>query len=71
MPAHRNINEFLNRCENNDDGINFLQDSEIQLRQREQEQLQQQQQQQQNELVFQQQSQPPTGGYSYNQGNLS
>jgi len=67
LPAHRNINEFLNRCENNDDGINFLQDSEIQLRQREQEQLQQQQQQQQNELVFQQQSQPPTGGYSYNQ----
>lgn len=28
--GNRNINEFLNRCENNDDGINFLQDSEIQ-----------------------------------------
>ena len=30
---HRNINEFINRCENSDDGINFLQDSEIQSRQ--------------------------------------
>lgn len=61
LPAHRNINEFLNRCENNDDGINFLQDSEIQLRQ-------QQEQLQQNELVYQQQQQPQGGNnYNYNQ----
>lgn len=30
---HRNINEFLNRCENSDEGINFLQDSEIRQQQ--------------------------------------
>jgi hypothetical protein len=41
---HRNINEFINRCENSDEGINFLQDSEIQSRQ----QLHHQQQQQQH-----------------------
>jgi len=61
LPPHRNINEFLNKCENNDDGINFLQDSEIQIRQ--QEQLQ-------NELNYQQQQ----GGnnFNYNQDqNLS
>jgi tRNA U34 5-carboxymethylaminomethyl modifying GTPase MnmE/TrmE len=33
LPAHGNINEFINRCENNDDGINFLQDSQINLKQ--------------------------------------
>lgn len=35
--VNRNINEFLNRCENNDDGINFLQDSEIQPHEQQQE----------------------------------
>ena len=30
IPPHQNINEFLNRCGNNEEGINFLQDSEIQ-----------------------------------------
>lgn len=35
--VNRNINEFLNRCENNDDGINFLQDSEIQIHKQQQE----------------------------------
>jgi hypothetical protein len=33
LPAHGNINEFINRCENNDDGINFLQDSQINMQQ--------------------------------------
>lgn len=32
----RNINEFINNCENDNEGINFLQDSEIQSRQQEQ-----------------------------------
>jgi len=31
----RNINEFINNCENDNEGINFLQDSEIQSRQQE------------------------------------
>jgi hypothetical protein len=59
LPPHRNINEFLNKCENDDDGINFLQDSEIQLRQ-------QQDHLNQNELNYQQQQ----GGnnFNYNQG---
>lgn len=46
---HRNINEFINRCENSDDGINFLQDSEIQshqLHHHQSDQLHHQQQQQ-------------------------
>jgi len=55
LPPHRNINEFLNKCENDDDGINFLQDSEIQLRQ-------QQDHLNQNELNYHQQQQG--GGYN-------
>ena len=58
LPAHRNINEFLNRCENSDDGINFLQDSEIQQRQQQQ---QEHLQQQQNEY------QQSGNNYNYNQ----
>lgn len=33
QPEQRNINEFINSCENNDAGINFFQDSELQSRQ--------------------------------------
>lgn len=58
LPAHRNINEILNRCENNDDGINFLQDSMIQHRQQEQ----------QNELAYQQPLSQTGNNYPYNQG---
>lgn len=66
LPAHRNINEFLNNCENSDDGINFLQDSEIQMRQ------QQQQQEHLNELNYQQQQQQGGNNFNYNQEqNLS
>jgi len=36
QPEQRNINEFINSCENNDGGINFFQDSELQSRQLEQ-----------------------------------
>jgi len=57
LPAHRNINEILNRCENNDDGINFLQDSMIQHRQQEQ----------QNELAYQQPLSQTGNNYPYNQ----
>lgn len=48
--VNRNINEFLNRCEKNDDCINFLQDSEIQ-----QHEMQHQNHQQENEHTNQQQ----------------
>jgi len=51
----QNINEFINSCENNGEGLNFFQDSELTPRQ--QEQLQQQQQQQQNEMNMQNQGQ--------------
>jgi len=59
LPAHANINEFLNRCENDNEGINFLQDSEIILRQQQQQQQHQQQQHetQPSEADFQQQQQ--------------
>lgn len=40
----QNINEFINSCENNGEGLNFFQDSELQARQVEQ---------QQNEMNFQ------------------
>ena len=45
QPEQRNINEFINSCENNDEGLNFFQDSELQSRQQEQKQ--------QNEMNFQ------------------
>jgi hypothetical protein len=49
QPEQRqDINEFINSCENNGEGLNFFQDSELTPRQ--QEQLQQQQQ---NEMNFQ------------------
>jgi hypothetical protein len=43
-PQDRNINEFLNR-ESNEEGINFLQDSEIQNNQQQQQQVHEKQQQ--------------------------
>jgi len=43
----QNINEFINSCENNGEGLNFFQDSELQARQNEQ----------QNEMNFQGQPQ--------------
>lgn len=50
----RNINEFINSCENNGEGLNFFQDSELASRKQHE-----QMQQQQNEMNFQnQQSQP-------------
>lgn len=52
QPEQRNINEFINSCENNDGGINFFQDSELQSRQLEQ--------QQQHDMNFQQQHQQQT-----------
>jgi len=45
----QNINEFISNCENNGEGINFFQDSELSR--------QQQEQQQQNEMNFQQDNQ--------------
>ena len=74
IPPHQNINEFLNRCENNEEGINFLQDSEIQhveqVQQIDQEHIQQpqpiqQEAQQQNEFSTQQN--PPQDNF-FNQG---
>lgn len=46
----RNINEFINSCENNGEGLNFFQDSELASRQQHE-----QMQQQQNEMNFQNQ----------------
>jgi hypothetical protein len=54
--AHRNINEFINRCENDNEGFNFLQDSEIQSRQQA-ETIQNQQQNEQINFQTHQQSQ--------------
>lgn len=51
---HRNINEFINRCENSDEGINFLQDSEIQSRHQQQQQQYQDQQLHHHQLQQQQ-----------------
>lgn len=51
---HKNINEFINNCENS--GFNFLQDSELSARQQ-QEQQEQQQQQMNNDMQFQGQQQ--------------
>ena len=36
--THRDIKEFINHCENDGEGFNFLQDSEIMSRQQQQEQ---------------------------------
>lgn len=56
-PQDRNINEFLNR-ESNEEGINFLQDSEIQSNQPQQQQHQVHEQQHQVEHHHQQQQAP-------------
>lgn len=57
---HRNINEFINSCENNDEGLNFFQDSELQSRQ-------QHEQIQQNEMGFQaQQGQQQLNNFNSN-----
>lgn len=55
----RNINEFINSCENSNEGINFFQDSELSSRQQ-QEKLNQEQ----NEMNFQNQQ---GQGNNYNQ----
>ena len=58
----RNINEFINSCENSNEGINFFQDSELSSRQQ-QEKLNQEQ----NEMNFQNQQ---GQGNNYNQGKI-
>lgn len=58
----RNINEFINSCENNNEGINFFQDSELQTRQ------QQEKLQEKNEMNFQnQQGQVQENNFSQEQ----
>jgi hypothetical protein len=51
--SNENINEFLNRCENNDEGINFIQVSEIQSQvpQQQQQQVSPQQSTQEQQFV--------------------
>ncbi len=63
---HRNINEFINRCENSDEGINFLQDSEIQSRQQLHHQQQQQQHHQPQQMIDNFQGQIPNNAYATN-----
>lgn len=62
QPEQRNINEFINSCENNDGGINFFQDSELLARQQHE-----QQQQQHTDMNFQQQQQQSQPQEQFNQ----
>lgn len=61
QPEQRNINEFINSCENNDGGINFFQDSELQRQQQEQ------MQHQQTEMSYEQHQQPQEGHFNQQQ----
>ena len=57
--THRDIKEFINHCENDGEGFNFLQDSEIMSRQ-------QQQEQQNVESTFQTQQQQENAFNTFN-----
>lgn len=66
QPEQRNINEFINSCENNDEGLNFFQDSELQSRQQNQQQ-EQLNNLQQNEVNFLNQQQNQQQDNQFNQ----